>query len=521
MEAWKKPFNRRGIRLAEGTIRVVRGSPFALVALTVGLIAASPAAASPVLRVGDGTAVVRDDPYLPAAQDLPPGPAGRAPAVRRPSGVATAAGKSKKKPTVDSELRRFLKSETISKGDYKAYLASWKRAKRMRRKLTGQRGTELGAVISNTDWMASVKRLEPTRLKAIFLTLDRNRELWGTRAELPGARGRTEFDGSEIVWEYYPGQGIQIQPLGTFGKANGLWTAGDQDARLARLFEEMIPLMAKRGSSSVWEYYFFFGGGRPPWASGMAQATGLQALSRSINRLERPEWRAVIRPALKLFEIRPPTGVRIDTPAGRHYLQYSFTPGTRIINAFLQSVIGLYEAANQLDDPIARKLAELGDAEARVELPRYDTGAWGLYELGGAEATLDYFKLARSFLKRLCETVRASEYCNEYQTYTDYLRAPPETRLLTTATRAKRKTNLRFRLNKASNVGVAIDDPSGRNVFFSQGDYGHGTRAVQFTPPEEGVYAIRISAVDLNGNKKETAWTVDVKPATKTTSGKR
>jgi len=488
----------------------VRGTPFALVALTIGLVAASPAAGSPVLVVGDGTSTVRDDPYLQPGFDLPPGKVGKAPAVAPSSGGGGASAAAKKKPTVDSELRRFKKSKAISRADYAAYDASYKRAKRARRALTGQRGNELAAVIANLEWMASVDRLEPSRLKALFLTLDRNRELWATRADLPPAGERIVFAGSEIVWQYYAGQGIEIQPLGTFGKANGLWTAGDQDARLARLFEEMIPLMAKRGSSLVWEYYFFFGGGRPPWTSAMAQATGLQALSRTINRLERPEWRPVIAPALKVFEIAPPTGVRIDTPAGRHYLQYSFTPGTRIINAFLQSVIGLYETANQLNDPVARRLAELGDAQARIELPKYDTGAWGLYEMGGAEANLGYFKLARSFLKRLCETVRATEYCNEYQKYTDYLRAPPETKLLTTTAVAGKRTNLRFRLDKVSNVGVAIDDPTGKNVFFSQGDYGHGTRAVLFTPPRAGTYAVRISAVDLRGNKKETSWTIEV-----------
>jgi hypothetical protein len=490
----------------------VWGTPFALVAVALGLLAAAPAAASPVLEVGDGTSVLRDDPFVPAGQDLPPGGVGRAPAVT-PPGRATAA--AKKKPTVDSELRRFKKSRGITKAQYEAYDASYKRAKRARRGLTGQRGNELGAVISNLDWLASVDRLEPSRLPALFLTLDRNRQLWATRAELPLSRGKVVFEGSEIVWVYYVGQGLQINALNTFGTANGLWTAGE-DARLAKLFEEMLPLMAKRGSAVAWEYYFFFGGGRPPWTSAMAQATGLEALARASNRLQKPEWRSVFPSALKLFEIAPPTGVRIDTPAGRHYLQYSFTPGTRIINAFMQSVIGLYETASQLNDPTALKLAQLGDAQAKAELPLYDTGAWTLYAQGGEEADIDYYRLAYSFLKRLCKTVsKAPEYCAAFDTWTGYLKTPPQTRLLTTTAVAKKRTNLRFRLDKVSNVGVAIDDPSGKNVLFKQGQYGHGTRAVLFTPPRAGTYAVRIEAVDLNDNKNETSWTLEVAPAPK------
>jgi hypothetical protein len=271
--------------------------------------------------------------------------------------------------------------------------------------------------------------------------------------------------------------------------------------------------MARRGSALAWEYYFFFGGGRPPWASGMAQGLGLQALGRASSRLDRPDFRSVVPRALKLFQKPAPTGVMVKTGSGAHYLQYSFTPGTRIINAFLWAVAGLYEAADQLDDAKARRLAELGDAQARSELSRYDTGAWTLYQQGGSEADLGYFQLARDGVKRLCDTVRANEYCNAYQRWTDYLRTPPETRLLTTSAVAGRRTSVRFRLDKISTVGIAIDDPSGSNAFFTQGTYGHGTRTVSFTPRREGTYAVRIEAVDLRGNKKETSWTLEVAPA--------
>ena len=34
---------------------------------------------------------------------------------------------------------------------------------------------------------------------------------------------RVSFPGSELVWEYYAGQGIEIQWLGTFGEGNGYY----------------------------------------------------------------------------------------------------------------------------------------------------------------------------------------------------------------------------------------------------------------------------------------------------------
>ena len=53
---------------------------------------------------------------------------------------------------------------------------------------------------------------------------------------------RVGFAGSQLVWQYYAGQGIEIQWLGTFGKANGYFLSGRaDDARLTALLDEWIP----------------------------------------------------------------------------------------------------------------------------------------------------------------------------------------------------------------------------------------------------------------------------------------
>src|SRR5439155_1184059 len=76
----------------------------------------------------------------------------------------------------------------------------------------------------------------------------------------------------------------------------------------------------------AWEYLFKFDGGRPPWVSGLAQGTALSALSRAAVRLGRSDYFEAARSALGIFKTPPPAGVRVDTPAGAHYLQYSFDP---------------------------------------------------------------------------------------------------------------------------------------------------------------------------------------------------
>ena len=124
------------------------------------------------------------------------------------------------------------------------------------------------------------------------------------RADARRAAQRVEFAGSQLVWEYYPGQGIQLQVLGSFGKADGLYTAGPADySAMEQLLAELIPLAAERGGGLAWEYYFNFDGGRPPWTSAMSQATGLEALTRAYQATGNQYYLTVASQALPVFTV--------------------------------------------------------------------------------------------------------------------------------------------------------------------------------------------------------------------------
>ena len=99
---------------------------------------------------------------------------------------------------------------------------------------------------------------------------------------------RVSFPPSKIVWEHYPGQGIEIQWLGTFGEANGYYLSGHENANLRQLLDEVIPLATKRAGGIAWEYLFRFDGGAPPWTSGLSQGTALQVLARAWSRFKEP-----------------------------------------------------------------------------------------------------------------------------------------------------------------------------------------------------------------------------------------
>jgi len=277
-------------------------------------------------------------------------------------------------------------------------------AKRSLGRLSGTRRAELGAVMSNVQAMAASGYFIASRLPVIFLTLENNRKWWTTEPLLSSGT-RVSFAGSKIVWEYYGGQGIEIQWLGTFGEGNGYYLSGHENANLHQLLSEVLPLATKRAGGIAWEYMFQFDGGRPPWTSGLSQGTALQVFARSWSRFKEPALLTAAQQALGIFQTAPSNGVRVKTPAGSNYAEYTYAPSDRILNGFIQAVVGIYDYTQITQDPLGQKLFEEGDAEARAETPRYDTGAWSMYDQF-SESNLNYHELLTEFLQHLCERTR-------------------------------------------------------------------------------------------------------------------
>jgi hypothetical protein len=403
------------------------------------------------------------------------------------------------KHTVSSELGRLHRVGAISTAQWLAYGASFNAALRALRGLAPVRAAELEAVIQNMNAIAAAGMLDPSRLPALFTTLDRNRQWW-TTAPVPSGYERVEFAGSQVVWEYYPGQGIELQVLGSFAKADALYAAGPSEyAQLRQLLAELIPLAASRANGLTWEYYFRFDGGVPPWTSAMSQGTALEALTRAFEAFADGSYLAVAARALPILEAPPPTGVAVKTESGVRFLQYSFAPRDAILNAFLQTLIGLYDYAQASGSAEAQQLFTAGDAEARTEIPQSDTGAWSLYQ-PGQEDTLAYHVLVTGFLQQLCQRTQASAYCTTATRFQSYLTTPPALALLTLRVRRGRPAMIRFALSKYSHVGIVVTRGA-RTVFLTSASFPYGTDA--FAVPaftQAGTYAVRLAATDLAGN---------------------
>ena len=340
---------------------------------------------------------VQQDGFLPPAQtsELPP------PGLVTPPPPAPArAGAAIVRATVPSRLRSLERAGQLSAEDASDYAAAYATARRTVKRLKGSPRAELAAVLRNAEAQASDGLLTASRVKVVLMTVKRNAQWWGENGPLAYGR-RIRFAGSRLVWQSYPGQGVQIQWLGTFGRMNQLFLAKGYDTEVGAMAREIESYAVKRAGGRAWEYQFVFGGGRPPWVSGLAQATGIQALSRAAVRLDDPHWFDIARSALGIFRTPPPSGVRLKAKEGAHYLAYSYAPGQRIYNAFLQSVIGLHDFAVFANDPLGRRLYLDGVRRARVEIRSADTGSWSLYQPGVA-SDMGYHKVLRDFTRGLC-----------------------------------------------------------------------------------------------------------------------
>lgn len=410
-------------------------------------------------------------------------------------------------------LARLAKRKLLTGSQHRQYLHEFNAALADEKHLTGTRLAELTAVTETLHEIAAAGQLTVSRLPSLFLTLERNVQWW-SQGPLLTADERVQFSGSQIVWEYYPGEGIQLQPLATFGEADAMYTAGPASyPALLSLLGQMLPLAVAQDGGITWDYYFPFDGGAPPWTSAMTDGTALVALSRAYLATHDNDYLVDGADILPVLRDTSPKGLSVPTALGVRFLQYSFTPGTDIINAFLQTLVGLYTFAHVSNNQLALKLFTEGNAEAEAEVPSYNTGAWSLYQ-PGIEDTLSYHELVTGFLAELCTFTAAPVYCQTATDFQNDLTTPPVLSQTTQTAPAKQAFRLSFALSKVSRVGLVIlgqgQSNQGQTVFQTSASFGYGTNSIAVSALPAGSYAVRMSATDLAGNIGRITGTLQV-----------
>jgi hypothetical protein len=434
---------------------------------------------------------------------------------------AQAGARKARSDPVRASINRAQLSGSIDALERSRYLASYSSSLRTLRHLSGLRRTELSYVVRTVQRIARAGRLTAGRMRPLFLILDRNREWWSASGP-PAANYRVHFGSSPVVFQYYPGRGLQLQPLANFGLANGYWSA-HKDAALRAMIYDLVDLRVNRGGFTAWEYYFDFGGGSPPWVSGMTQATAMQALARASKRLGDPQLLEIARQARPAFERATPTGVRVPVGSRAWYALYSFAPRLQVLNGMLQSLIGLDTYVSFSGDAQAKALFDQGDSLVRARIRDYDTGAWSLYSRSpghaGAEASLNYHLLNRDFARRLCGLTDAAQYCEAADNFDLYLEEDPTLNPFGASpdpAKGGRAVSFRFTLSKVGRVGITVTG-GGRTYLSTSAAFAHGRHYFRWVPPRvshERSYEYKLVARDLAGNTGSEVGELSVKRAT-------
>ena len=418
--------------------------------------------------------------------------------------------------TVRAALRRALLTGAIVRPAHDRYVAALAGARVAARRLTGARRIEQSAVLHSVDELAAEHRLTPSRFAAVFLNLRRNTRTW-TQESFPLAGERRSWGDDPVVLQYIPGRGMQLHPLATWGRINWqlrscLITHGEdcRERILRRRLDVLARLPARRGGFVAWEYYYAYAQGRPPWISGMAQATAVQALSRAAVALDAPRYARLARRALGAFETPPPAGVAVRTAGGRRYVMYSFAPSLQILNGELQAINGLRDAAALGHSERAARLVSRGDRAARAALGGFDTGAWSLYSAAGSESTLAYHQLTTDILSELCRRTGRVAYCRAERHFARYQTEPPRVGIAPLhGLWARRVAPLHFTLSKGSAVRVRVFGPRGL-VLARDMQLERGGHDLSWTPPSRGRFRVRVSARGPEGRLGVKGLTVRV-----------
>jgi D-glucuronyl C5-epimerase C-terminus len=421
-----------------------------------------------------------------------------------------AASASKKKPDpVLTTLTALQARGGQDAANATAWRSLYNQGKIAARHLRGSAQTNMKGVLANLTSLAK-RHLLAGRAFPAFLILERNVEwFWQDRKGAAAYGTRTTFPGSQIIYEFYPGSGWELQPLANFGKLNGLLKLKRPKAgQLESYADELLQTAVTRDGFLAFEYYFPWSGGPPGWVSGMATATGMQALSTLAKRDGDTRYSDAAHSMLGVFETGPPWGIQLNRPEGLFFLQYSQDPSLLVGNAYAQSILGLDTYATNSGDTTAAGLVSQAVAAARQILPLYDTGAWSLYYRTphgpGHESDLSYHQLFGSFLNEMCQRWQAP-FCDLAANFHRY-ETEPVTLSPLRVRLDKRKKQLRvgFTISKRSGITLSLKRGA-KTVQNYVSPLERGPHKLTWPLPKRGSYELVLSANSLNGLTSQTS----------------
>jgi len=307
-------------------------------------------------------------------------------------------------------------------------------------------------------------------------------------------------DDEGVVYRWFPRLGFEFHPLANFGALNTAAASGNPESTRT-LADALLARAIPHGNRLIWEYEFRFGVGRPPWASGMAQAVAAQALARASVLLEDSNLGAA---AVRAFTSVPP--FLISLPSGPWIRLYGFN-GEVVLNAQLQAILSLIDYGTSSGSAAALALAQQLNATAQKLFARFDTGDWSRYELGGSYAPREYQKFVTDLLAKLAKQTQDPFWIEASQTFhAYYYDAPQVTQPVATPAIWPKPLDgyldtaaIQLTLSMRASVSLAI---GGKVATYK---LSAGSHTLVWKPPAgfaPGTYPVQASAVSYAGHRQ-------------------
>ncbi|MGA3193597.1 MAG: D-glucuronyl C5-epimerase family protein [Terriglobales bacterium] len=218
------------------------------------------------------------------------------------------------------------------------------------------------------------------------------------------------FDAAGIPMLDYHGRiGLQYNPIAIaqWGLANyNRFCQMADDARLQKALNSADWLathleLNPRGLW-VWNHHFdweYRDTLRAPWYSGLAQGQGVSLLLRAHAQTgDMLYLQAAERAFVSLTRHVNQGGVLFEDQDKNLWIEeYLVDPPTHIINGFLWALWGVFDFWLARADPAAKQIFDRGVQTLSLNLARFDTGYWSLYEQSGTRLKM----LASPFYHRL------------------------------------------------------------------------------------------------------------------------
>jgi hypothetical protein len=385
---------------------------------------------------------------------------------------------------------------------------------------SSSRRASIRAVRAYTTRLARSGGLTGSRLQPAMLSVEATTWIMTRSRSYPRHEQEVQIPGEPLVFTYYSGRGVQMQPFETFKQGLRDINQLTPDTEAARaIADRMLELGVHRGSSLSWEYFFPFGGPWRPWTSAISQAIGTEFYDRMANLVpaeQRAPYDAAAASITRSF-LRSPAagGVGVSQGTCSYSLIDIFSIRQLIINPHLQVLLNLHRYAESAHNADAQRVYDLGLAAVVPLLPRFDTGAWSNYQ-PGQEAELGYHEFQSGQLVKLGKETGNPTLQAYGARFTQYTETPPKLAVSGTSWPSiipardgfRDAIGIRFRVDKRSKVTMVVFDAADHEVRRTSVTRGRGAGVISWNGRNshgnvvhDGDYHGKLTITDVAGNR--------------------